>query len=619
MRSTLTVAFRKAAVALGLTFAMVSMALAQEVRYRDGRFLETVGGVTIQRADEASSDEAVLNMPFLPGDRVWTDQSGRAEIVFAEGEILWIAERSKVDSLGRGGPDQDERLGLRIFAGSFGARVRSRGPGFEFRAPGGSITTTGASAFRVDVRAGETTVSVSEGEIIADLGGRRMTVRGGDRVSYTDGQVEGPDAYRRTAMDSFDRWCEERSATLDRMARNRDHERLPDELDAYGDELDQNGEWVYDEPQGYVYVPRVGYDWAPYTHGRWVYTLYGWTWVADEPWGFVTSHYGRWGYSSRIGWHWLPKAGFSGAWVGWSTPVGRWNNTIGWCALGFNDRPVGSFAYGSGGRAVPRGSRSLNPGRGWSFTDRADMGRAHVQRRRVEIPVEEAQQAAVWNQGVTPDRNFRETRRSGEGRGAHRADGVVETLGAVTRGGDRESRGSDAEPRINIRPSPGDSTPELRSDPATTIPTPESRRRRGLGQDGFKDEQDNRRNRRDETSPSVDQSAGSTGAVERAREQNTRDPLLNRFFRSITRPEATDRDSGTRRGDDAAARDTGARERSRPRETTAPPRSMDGDQKRSRPSGGGERAQPRSSPPPRPEGGGSSDDRGTARRPRPGR
>ena len=114
--------------ALGvLLCSLLSPAWAQDVRYRDGRFLETVGAVTIQRADEASSDEAIRNMPFLPGDRVWTDDSGRAEIVFASGEVLWIAERSKVDSLGRGGRDQDERLGLRVFAGSFGASTACKG------------------------------------------------------------------------------------------------------------------------------------------------------------------------------------------------------------------------------------------------------------------------------------------------------------------------------------------------------------------------------------------------------------------------------------------------------------------------------------------------------------
>lgn len=638
--------------------AFVSVAAAQDVRYRDGRFLETVGTVTIQRADEAGSDEAVLNMPFLPGDRVWTHDSGRAEIVFADGEILWIAERSKVDSLGRGGREQDERLGLRVFAGSFGARVRSGGPGFEFRAPGGSITTTGAAAFRLDVRAGETVVSVSEGEVLADLAGERLTVRGGERVRYADRAVDGPFRYQRAAVDRFDRWCEERSAELDRMARNRDDERLPDELDPYADELDRNGEWVYQEPQGYVYVPRVAYDWAPYTYGRWVYTLYGWTWVANEPWGFVTSHYGRWGYSSRIGWHWMPRIGFSGAWVSWSSPLGNWSHTIGWCALGFNDRPVSSFArVGAGGRAVPRGDgRSASSGQGWSFANRSDLGRADLHRRRVDVPVEEAQRAVAWNPGAAPDREFREARRGSEGR-VGGASALGEAAGAFARGESR-ARGGEGAARVYVRPSPGDSTPELRSDPATTIPSPESRRGRTIGQDGFKDEQDNRKSRarRDDSAfyleswgsnqgegpgrtrpndraasepPQKSPAREAAGTDDRVRERTTRDPLVSRFFRSITRPDSdrekapdpyvNRRDDGAARRrespprDDPSARESSPRERPRPVET----RPADQNRERSRPSGA-DRSQPRNPPPPQASPrGGSSDDHGAKRRPQP--
>ena len=96
-RPSVTIRIAAAVLAVLLvSLASPTSAQAQNIRYRDGRFLETVGNVTLQRADEASSEEAVLNMPFLPGDRVWTDDSGRAEIVFADGEILWIAERTQM-------------------------------------------------------------------------------------------------------------------------------------------------------------------------------------------------------------------------------------------------------------------------------------------------------------------------------------------------------------------------------------------------------------------------------------------------------------------------------------------------------------------------------------------
>ncbi|MBX7186383.1 MAG: hypothetical protein K1Y01_14690, partial [Vicinamibacteria bacterium] len=331
--------------------------------------------------------------------------------------------------------------------------------------------------------------------------------------------------------------------------------------------------------------------------------------------------------------------GFAGAWVGWSTPVGSWSHTIGWCALGYNDRPVGSFGYGSGGRAVPRGEASA--GRGWSFANRSELGRASIHRRRVDVPVEEARRAVIWNPEVTPDREFREARRGS----ATRTSGAGEATGAVSRG--------EGGARIYVRPSPGDSQSELRYDPTTTIPSPEARRAKTIGQDGFKEEQD-RKNQRDESGfsggvygwpssaeparprrgnaePQASPSAGSESG-----NATKRDPLLSRFFRSITRsdadresargqnaardPNATrNEDSSARRRestprDDSSARESAPRERSRPAEARPADQNRDQNRERSRPSGV-DRSQPRNPPPQASPRGGSSDDRGARRRP----
>ncbi len=316
-------------------------------------------------------------------------------------------------------------------------------------------------------------------------------------------------------------------------------------------------------------------------------------------------------------------------------------NTIGWCALGFDNRPVGSFAYGTdrGWTGGPRDARDTPSGRGWSFANRSDMGRADIHRRRVEVPLEEARHAVVWSPDASPDREFRQTR------------------GGSGRRGDRDASPGDGAARVYVRPSPGDSTPELRSDPTTTIPSPESRRGRTIGQDGFKSEQDNRRGRarRDDPSPSVNEAGPSTGSDtaqprpaergtrapqagfrddpaargENVRERPTRDPLLDRFFRSITRPNSMDRapdppgnnDPSTQRRepspsrDDSSARERSPRERSRPQESRPPEaRRPDENRERSRPSGG-ERSEPRAAPPPRstPQGG-ADDQRGAKRR-----
>src|SRR5215468_2841933 len=50
--------------------------------YRHGRIRHVEEGVSIQRGTDTGSEEAVANMPYLPGDRVWTDDGGRVEFQF---------------------------------------------------------------------------------------------------------------------------------------------------------------------------------------------------------------------------------------------------------------------------------------------------------------------------------------------------------------------------------------------------------------------------------------------------------------------------------------------------------------------------------------------------------
>ncbi|MGB9906368.1 MAG: DUF6600 domain-containing protein [Candidatus Saccharicenans sp.] len=96
------------------------------------------------------------------------------------------------------------------------------------------------------------------------------------------------------------------------------------------DYLGRYGLWVYYNPYGYVWIPRgVGRHWRPYTHGRWVWTEYGWTWVSNHPWGWIPFHYGRWGWDNRLGWFWVPDVIWAPAWVVW-----RFGDLyIGWAPL----------------------------------------------------------------------------------------------------------------------------------------------------------------------------------------------------------------------------------------------------------------------------------------------
>lgn len=96
--------------------------------------------------------------------------------------------------------------------------------------------------------------------------------------------------------------------------------------------LDPYGDWMETSDYGYVFQPRQATqsrDWRPYTHGHWVYTDAGWTWISDEQFGWATYHYGRWIRLRSIGWVWVPGEEWAPAWVSWR----KGNDYVGWAPL----------------------------------------------------------------------------------------------------------------------------------------------------------------------------------------------------------------------------------------------------------------------------------------------
>lgn len=85
------------------------------------------------------------------------------------------------------------------------------------------------------------------------------------------------------------------------------------------DELSPHGNWVEYPGYGYVWQPRMGNDFRPYsTGGHWVWSdRYEWVWVSDYDWGWAPFHYGRWMHDPYYGWLWVPGYEWSGAWVSW--------------------------------------------------------------------------------------------------------------------------------------------------------------------------------------------------------------------------------------------------------------------------------------------------------------
>jgi hypothetical protein len=427
-------------VGLATALALAASHAGADEGYRHGRLRLAEPGTTLQRATETEAEEAIQNLPFLPGDRIWTDDNGRAMFQFPDGTVVSLDRRGKLDYAGHE-EEREERIVLRLWSGSVIVHAPST-PSirFEIETPSGLVEALERSVARVDVNGGDTTVRVYDGE--AAFGGLHL-VLGEQSVARWGERPGDPERFDRMESDDFLAWDQDRQSD-DRYAAN-SARFLPDDLDDYSGELDRNGTWRYEnEVSGYVWYPYVDSGWQPYSNGRWTWTPYGWTWVPYDRWGWAPFHYGRWGMSASLGWYWIPGRSWGPGWVSWAVGGGY----AAWCPLGWRDHPVASWggwndAHVYGGRAVARG-RYGDP---WHVVRRGDLGHRDVGRYR--MPVQRVD-PSVLRVGASPlDRPTRDV--------------------AVLRHADP------APAAIRTRMTPGDFVRELSVDNKTTIPAPWTR------------------------------------------------------------------------------------------------------------------------------------------------
>ena len=140
--------------------------------------------------------------------------------------------------------------------------------------------------------------------------------------------------------------------------------------------LAHHGEWIEVEAGTHVWRPfHISRHWRPYLIGRWVWTDDGWYWMSDEPFGWITYHYGRWYYDDYYGWVWMPDDVWAPAWVEW-----RYDDEyIGWAPL----PPYATFNISFGIRFTTHWSA---PPRYWNVVRYQQFG--SVIRYRDTAPVE---------------------------------------------------------------------------------------------------------------------------------------------------------------------------------------------------------------------------------------
>jgi len=295
------------------------------------------GDVFVQRASDMGYEEGAVNLPLVESDKLGA-RDGRAEVHFGRKNYIRIDKYTHIDlaKLPRRGDDQ---VRLHLLSGNAYLRVSflEREKDFEVHTPDASfyILEEGLYGFRVTENT-RTEVRVLAGAIEAAGKEGSVLVNAQERLIATNGEFPASpeDAYAQE-VDSFAQWNRSRDALLRRSVQRA---YLPAELDAYEEELADNGDWVYEAPYGHVWVPRVyHHTWRPYYNGRWSWHVsFGWCWIPSEPWGWCVSHYGRWHWRFGLGWYWIPSCGWGPAWVHWHCGP----NYIGWCPISHYGYPV---------------------------------------------------------------------------------------------------------------------------------------------------------------------------------------------------------------------------------------------------------------------------------------
>ena len=269
---------------------------------RVGRLGYMTGAVSFSPAGESDWVEATINRPLTPGDRLWTDARGRAEIQLG-GAMVRLHADTGVSVL-----NLDDRIAqLQLTQGTLNVRVRRLAPGqvFEVDTPNLAFTLREPGEYRIEVDpdGNATTIIVrkGKGEAYGDGAAYALDSRQAHRFTGTGlREYEYVDTPR---LDEFDRWSTGRDRAYDNSGSAR---YVSPDVVGYED-LDAHGTWREDPGYGNVWTPtRVAAGWAPYRDGHWTWIdPWGWTWVDDAPWGFAVSHYGRWA-NVRGTWGWVP-------------------------------------------------------------------------------------------------------------------------------------------------------------------------------------------------------------------------------------------------------------------------------------------------------------------------
>jgi hypothetical protein len=340
-----------------------------------GRISYITGTVSIQPVSSEEWGQAYPNLPVGPGDRIFTDNGGRAEVQIGRTYVR-IGPNSDVTLV------EDSQFNINFGVAQGSIRLHSFGLWprqlVDISTPNGNAEFGEQGDLRVDVLPQDgATVFTNLGQFadITGAGDYRQQLDYGQSLEVAGTNPVYPQWLQPAGPDDLDSWSQERDQAMTRVA---SYNYVSPDVPGAAD-LDSSGDWQPETEYGPMWFPRsVSADWEPYRNGHWINRQpWGWVWVEEEPWGYAPFHYGRW-VMYRDRWGWLPgpvnvRPVWSPALVVFAGGGGGGLSLSAWFPLGPGE------AYRPWYRCSPRYIDQVN------ITNIRESRRVHVERTYVNV------------------------------------------------------------------------------------------------------------------------------------------------------------------------------------------------------------------------------------------
>ncbi|MBP8646242.1 MAG: FecR domain-containing protein, partial [Syntrophobacteraceae bacterium] len=282
---------------------------AEEEGILVGRISHVEGQVLRYVPEDEDWVITVKDAPFGFDDALYSDKASKVEIQLPNNTMVRMGEDTQIQLVTL----QNDLTEIDVASGVARFYNKSRDGVVRATTPYGYVLAEAATVF--DLYVGDESLEViairGTVDFVLESDESRYEVVAGSDSLVSDGRVVTSDD--GTVDAEWDDWNTERDNIWNRrlQVKGDSIRYIPESLHDQAYELEENGRWdrvYYNGEHRMMWRPsHVDSDWTPFSEGRWSEWYDDNCWIPDEPFGYVTHHYGNWAYIEEYGgWYWAP-------------------------------------------------------------------------------------------------------------------------------------------------------------------------------------------------------------------------------------------------------------------------------------------------------------------------